>query len=71
MRTSLSAQTVLGSAKAYARNKTNIPGALKDNVCSPGGTTIAAVEQLENNGFRKALFAASDACYKKCKKGIE
>ena len=63
------AQTVLGSAKLMLETNEH-PGVLKDNVCSPGGTTIAAVEQLENNGFRKALFAASDACYKKCK-GIE
>ena len=62
-------QTVLGSAKLMLETNEH-PGVLKDNVCSPGGTTIAAVEQLENNGFRKALFAASDACYKKCK-GIE
>ena len=35
-------------------------------VCSPAGTTIAGVEELEKNGFRKAIFAATDACFDKC-----
>ncbi len=60
----LVAQTVLGSAKMVLESKLH-PGALKDNVCSPGGTTIAAVEALEANGFRRALFEATNACYKR------
>ncbi len=59
------AQTVLGSAKLMLETNMH-PGELKDMVCSPGGTTIAGVEQLENNGFRKALFAATKACFDKC-----
>lgn len=59
------AQTVLGSAKMVLETKAH-PGILKDMVCSPGGTTIAAVKELEDNGFRSALLKATDACYNKC-----
>lgn len=61
------AQTVLGSAKLMLETKKH-PGELKDMVCSPGGTTIAGVEALEENGMRKAIFSATRACYEKCKK---
>jgi len=40
---------------------------LKDAVCSPGGTTIEAVEVLEQRGFRAAIMDAMDACARKCK----
>lgn len=59
------ANSVMGSAKMVLETKEH-PGALKDKVCSPGGTTIAAVSALEENGFRNALFKATEACYNKC-----
>lgn len=59
------AQTVLGSAKMVLETKAH-PGILKDMVCSPAGTTIEAVQALEDNGFRSALMKATEACFKKC-----
>lgn len=59
------AQTVLGSAKIVLESGEH-PGVLKDRVCSPGGTTIRAVEKLEECGLRNALFKATEACYNKC-----
>lgn len=60
----LAAKSVEGSAKMVLENNEH-PMQLKDNVCSPGGTTIAAVCELENNGFRSSVQKAIDACVNK------
>lgn len=54
---SLAAQTVLGAAEMVKRTGQH-PALLRDAVASPGGTTMAAIEALENGGLRAALIAA-------------
>lgn len=57
----MAAQAVLGAAKMVLETGIH-PGALKDNVCSPGGTTIEAVFALERNNFRGTVIEAMKAC---------
>lgn len=60
----LAAQTLVGTARLHLVTGTH-PDAMKDAVCSPGGTTIVGVAALEKTGFRGSVIGAVDAVMKK------
>lgn len=60
------AMTMAGSAEMFLATKQH-PGALKDAVCSPGGSTIAGVRTLEQHGFRGAAMDCVVATYNRNK----
>ncbi len=61
------AATMMGAAKMVLETRQH-PGALKDAVCSPGGSTIAGVKALEDGGFRSAVMNCIMAA---CKRNSE
>lgn len=62
----LASQTVLGAASMVSGMGKH-PGQLKDDVASPGGTTIAGIHKLEKSGFRGILMNAVVAAAKRSK----
>ena len=63
------AMTMAGSAEMYLQTKVH-PGALKDAVCSPGGSTIAGVKALEEGAIRAAVMNCNAAtCHRNKEQG--
>jgi pyrroline-5-carboxylate reductase len=65
--TKLAAQTVLGGARMVLETGLH-PGALKDQVTSPGGTTIEGLHELEQGKLRGTVISAVRAAAEKSKK---
>jgi pyrroline-5-carboxylate reductase len=62
----LAVQTVLGAA-TLVKNSGEHPALLRERVSSPGGTTIAALHQLENGCFNGTIMDAVDAAVRRSK----
>lgn len=64
MATKFAAQTLLGAAKMVLETGKH-PGELKNEVCSPGGTTIYGIHELERGGLKNTLINAVEASTKR------
>ena len=62
----LAVQTVLGAAKLVVETGED-PAVLRDRVTSPGGTTLAALNSLEADGFDRAIVSAVAAAVARSK----
>lgn len=62
----LAAHTMRGAAEMVITEKEH-PAVLKDRVTSPGGTTIAGLQAIEDRNLRGALIAAVEAATKRSK----
>lgn len=62
----LAAQSVVGAAK-MVMSSNEMPDVLTKRVCSPGGTTIQAVDELNRRGFGDAIDEAMKACTQRSK----
>lgn len=60
----LAEQTLIGTAKLLMESKGD-PAALRDAVCSPGGSTIEGVRSLDKDGVTEMFCRAVDASYKR------
>jgi pyrroline-5-carboxylate reductase len=64
----LSIQTMKGASAIMQQELGHKhPAQLKDEVCSPGGTTIAGLHELERNGFRNSIISAIEAATNRAK----
>ncbi|NMD56946.1 MULTISPECIES: pyrroline-5-carboxylate reductase [Tsukamurella] len=59
--TTLATHTIAGAGALMVETSTS-PVELRAAVTSPGGTTAAAIRELEKNGLRPAFYAATRAC---------
>ena len=62
----LALQTVLGTARLIDETGVS-PAEARKSICSPGGTTLAALDAMEAHGFEGAVHAAIDAAVKRSK----
>ena len=58
------AATLVGASEMVLQSGKH-PGALKDAVCSPGGSTIAGVKALEDKAFRGTVMDCVMAAYRR------
>ncbi|MGL4363400.1 MAG: pyrroline-5-carboxylate reductase [Cellulosilyticaceae bacterium] len=63
----MAAKTIKGACEMILETKKH-PAMLKDEVTSPGGTTIEAVAELEKTGFRNSIISAMKVCCEKAHK---